>query len=158
MRWVSSLFSFIVFGLIKCFQVHTLFTWKQGGMRWHSKMSILWSCQNVKQTSPLCSSRWDSQKTYMERLIRSPNEGVMPPERCSVVGTTDPSWNFWPAPEPGLPAQVGTFGPHPSQNFQLKLELSARTRAGTSSKPNKKGCLGMPFWIPIQTVPNSWKT
>jgi hypothetical protein len=42
----------------------------------------------------------------------------------------------------GLPAQAGTSGPHPSQNFRLKLKLSTRIRAGTFSKPNKKGLFG----------------
>jgi len=27
----------------------------------------------------------------MERPIQSPDEGVMPPERCSVAGSSDPS-------------------------------------------------------------------
>jgi hypothetical protein len=71
----------------------------------------------------------------MKCLIQSPDEGVMPPKRYSVVGTS---------------------GLHPSQNFRLKLELPAR--AGTSSKLNKKGCLGLAFWILIRTVPNLWKT
>jgi hypothetical protein len=43
----------------------------------------------MKWTSPLRSSRQDGQKTYIERLIRSPNEGFMPLERCSAVGTSD---------------------------------------------------------------------
>jgi hypothetical protein len=30
----------------------------------------------------------------MERVIQSPNEGVMPPERYSVVGSSDLSWDF----------------------------------------------------------------
>jgi hypothetical protein len=51
----------------------------------------------------------DSQKTYMERLIRSRDEGVMPPEKCSVVGTFDPSRDF--RPKSGLPT-VGTSDPN----------------------------------------------
>jgi hypothetical protein len=43
----------------------------------------------MEWTSPLRSSRRDGQKIYMERLIRSPNQGVMPQERCSVIGTSD---------------------------------------------------------------------
>jgi hypothetical protein len=50
------------------------------------------------------SSRW--LKTYMERPIWGPDEGVMPPERCSVVGTSGSSLNFQPAPGPELPAQA----------------------------------------------------
>jgi hypothetical protein len=60
------------------------------------------------------------------------------------------------APSSGLPAQAWTFGPHPSRNSRLKLELSAQARS--SSKPNKKGCSGLTFWIPIWTVLNSWET
>jgi hypothetical protein len=97
------------------------------------KISILWSCQNIEWTLPLRSSRRDGQKTYMERLIQSPDEGVMPSERCSVVRTSGPSWNFRPAPELGLLAQAGTSGPHPNQDFRPKLELPARIRARTSS-------------------------
>jgi hypothetical protein len=39
-------------------------------------------------------SHQDSQETYMERLILSPDEGVMSPERFSVFGTSDLSQNF----------------------------------------------------------------
>ena len=48
----------------------------------------------MKRTSPLCSSRRDDQETYMECLIRSPDEEVMPSERCHVVGSSDPSRDF----------------------------------------------------------------
>jgi len=48
----------------------------------------------MKWTSPLRSSRLDGQKTYMEHLIRSPDEEVMPSERCLVVGSSDPSRDF----------------------------------------------------------------
>jgi hypothetical protein len=77
-----------------------------------------------ERTSPLHFSRRADQKTYMERPIWGPDEGVMPPKRCSVVGT---------------------FGSHTSQNCRLKLELSARTRAGTSGKPNKRAVQVWPF-------------
>jgi hypothetical protein len=60
------------------------------GPCWQPKLSILWSCQNVKETSPLCSSHRDGQKTYMERLIRSPDEGVNYP--LTLCGNQ----NFWP--------------------------------------------------------------
>jgi hypothetical protein len=36
----------------------------------------------------------DGQKAYMERLIRSPDEGVMPLKRCYAVETPDPSRDF----------------------------------------------------------------
>jgi hypothetical protein len=49
------------------------------------------------------------------------------------------------APFSGFLAQAGTSGPHPSQNFRLKLELLALTRAGTFDKPNKKGYSGLAF-------------
>ena len=48
----------------------------------------------MKWTSPLRSSRQDGQKTNMERLIRSPDEEVMPSERCLVVKSSDPSRDF----------------------------------------------------------------
>jgi hypothetical protein len=34
------------------------------------------------------------KKTFMERPIRSPNEGVMPPGRCSVAESFDPGRKF----------------------------------------------------------------
>jgi hypothetical protein len=95
-------------------------------------MSILWSSQNMERTSPLRSSHRDGQKTYMEHLIRSPDEGVMPLKRCSAIGTPDPSWDFR---RPGL-----------------------LTRVGTSDRPNKKGCSDLDFWMSIRTVLNSWET
>jgi hypothetical protein len=123
----------------------------RGNICWHLKISILWSCQNVKRTSSLRSSRRDGQKTYMERLIRSPDEGVMPLERCCAVGTSDPSRDLWRS---GLLTRVGTFDP--CQNFRHMSGLP--TRIGTSGRPNKKGCSDLAFWIPIRTVLNSWKT
>jgi hypothetical protein len=45
------------------------------------------------------------KKTYMERLIQSSDEGVMPPERYSTVGTFD-GRDF--RPMSGLPTYVGT--------------------------------------------------
>jgi hypothetical protein len=50
------------------------------------------------------------KKTYMELPIWGPDERVMPPRKCSVIGTS---------------------GPHLSRNFRHKLELPARIRAGT---------------------------
>jgi hypothetical protein len=47
--------------------------------------------QNMERTSPLRSSRRDDKKTYMEHLIRSPDEGVTSLERCSAIRTSDPS-------------------------------------------------------------------
>ena len=64
------------------------------GISWQPKLSILWSCQNMKLTISLRSSRRDGQKTYMECLIRSPDKEVMPSERCLVVGSSDPSRDF----------------------------------------------------------------
>ena len=46
-------------------------------------------------------------KTYMERLIRSPDEEVMPSERCLVVGSSDPSRDFRLLE---VPTGVGTSG------------------------------------------------
>ena len=63
--------------------------------------------KNVKRTSPLCSSHRDGQKTYMECLIRSPDEEVMPSERCLVVGSSDPCRDFRLS---DVPTGVGTFG------------------------------------------------
>ena len=61
----------------------------------------------MKKTSPLRSSRRDGQKTYMERLIQSPDEEVMPSERCLVVGSSDPSQDFRLSE---VPTCVGTSG------------------------------------------------
>ena len=72
-------------------------------------------------------------KTYMECLIRSPDEEVMPSERCLVVGTSDcrkfrrvsglPESLKKSArvsgviPTSGVPTQVGTS--NPSRDFRL---------------------------------------
>ena len=61
----------------------------------------------MKRTSPLRSSHRDGQKTYMERLIQSSDEEVMPSERCLVVGSSDPSWDFRLSK---VPTCIGTFG------------------------------------------------
>ena len=39
----------------------------------------------MERTSPLRSSHRDGQKTYMERLIQSPDEGVMPRKDASLL-------------------------------------------------------------------------
>jgi hypothetical protein len=72
------------------------------------------------------------KKTYMERLIRSPDEGVMPPKRCSAVGTSDPSRDFR---LPGLLTQVGSSDP--CRDFRRSGLL---IRVGTSGRP--KGLSG----------------
>jgi hypothetical protein len=59
----------------------------------------------------------------MERLIRSPDEGVMPPERCSIVGTSDPSRDFRRL---GLLTQVRTSD---CQDFRPMSGLSTQFRA-----------------------------
>ena len=38
-------------------------------------------CQITNWTAPLRRSRQDDRNAYIERLIRSPDEGVMPPRR-----------------------------------------------------------------------------
>ena len=149
------------FCLIKCFQVHASFTWKQGGICWQPKMSILWSCQNVKRTSPSCSSCRDGQKTYMERLIQSPDEEVMPLERCLVVGSSDPSRDFRLSE---VPTGVGTsekpeeiysdvWG-YPyvgSSDKSWKFRLSGvPTQVETSDISDRKSCSDLAFWIPIR--------
>ena len=40
-------------------------------------------CQIVNWTTPLHRSRRDDRNTYIERPIRSPDEGVMPPRRLA---------------------------------------------------------------------------
>jgi hypothetical protein len=74
---------------------------KQGGKYEESMSSVdIQKCpfcevfKNIEQTLPLCSSRRDGKKTYIEHLIRSLDEGVMPPRKD--------------APLSGLPTQVGT--------------------------------------------------
>ena len=63
----------------------------------------------MKRTSPLHSSRRDGQETYMECLIRSPDEEVMPSERCLVVGSSDTSRDFRLSE---VPTCVGISGKH----------------------------------------------
>ena len=116
-----------------------------------TKMFILWSFQNGKWTSPLHSSCWDGQKTYMERLIRSPDEEVMPSERCLVVGTSD-CQEFW-----RVSGLLGSL--KKSARVSRVIPTSGvLTQVGTSDIPNRKSCSDLAFWIPIRTVPNSWKT
>ena len=142
-RWDGNRRCLVLIYLIKCFQVYASFTWKHGGICWQPKMFILWSCQNVKRTSPLCSSRRDGQKTYMERLIQSPDKEVMPSERCLVVGSSDPSRDFRLSEVPtgvgtsGKPEEIcpGVWG-YPyvrSSDKSRKFRLSGvPTRVGTS--------------------------
>ena len=59
----------------------------------------------MKRTSPLRSSHRDGQKTYMERLIRSPDKEVTLSERCPVVESSDPSRDFRRSE---VPTRVGT--------------------------------------------------
>jgi hypothetical protein len=98
------------------------------------------------------------KKTYMELPIWGPDERVMPPRKCSVIGTSGPhlSRNFRHKLE--LPARIRAGTPGSSLNFQHAPEPKLPARAGTSGKPNKKGCSGLTFWIPIRTVLNLWKT
>jgi hypothetical protein len=77
----------------------------------------------MEQTSPLRFSRQDDQKSFTERLIRSPDEGVMPPERCSAIGTSDPSRDFRRS---GLLTQVRTFDP--CWDFRHMSGLPTRVR------------------------------
>ena len=44
----------------------------------------------MERTSLLRSSRRDGQKTYMERLIRSLDEGVVPSRKSHPTRTSDP--------------------------------------------------------------------
>jgi hypothetical protein len=74
----------------------------------HWKISILWCCQNMEWTSLLHSPHRDSQKTHMECLIRNPDEGFMPLERCSAVETSDSSRGFR---RPGLLTRIRTSNP-----------------------------------------------
>jgi hypothetical protein len=156
MRWVSSLFSFIVFDLIKYFQVHASFTWKQDAYIDTQKCPF---CEVVKIWNGLhhCIPLVETvKKTYMERLSQSPDEGVMPLERCSVVRTSDSSPDFW---RPGLLTWVGTSDlcwdfwhmsglptvetADPSRDFWPMSGLL--TWVGTSGRPNKKGCSDLTF-------------
>ena len=113
------------------------------------------------------------KKTYMERLIQSLDEEVMPSERCLVVGSSDPSQDFRLSE---VPTCVGTSGKseeicsgvwgYPyvgSSDKSQKFRLSGvPTRVGTSDWtsdiPDRKSCSDLAFWIPIRTVPNSWET
>ena len=117
----------------------------------------------------MCSSRRDGQKTYMKRLIRSLDEEVMPSERSLVVRSSDPSRDFRLSEvstgvgTSGKPEEIfsGVWG-YPyvrSSDKSRKFRLSGvLTQVGTSDIPNRKSCSDLAFWIPIQTIPNSWKT
>jgi hypothetical protein len=67
----------------------------------HWSQASSWPCVDTKNC-PFCEviQMWNGlhhciplvetvKKTYMKCLIRSPDEGAMPLERCSVVGTSD---------------------------------------------------------------------
>ena len=49
-------------------------------------------CQIANWTTPLCRSRRDNQNAYIERPIRSPDEGVILPEDLhpGLTGQTGP--------------------------------------------------------------------
>ena len=51
-------------------------------------------CQIVNWTAPLRRSRWDDQNAYMEHLIWSPNEKVMPPWRPAPETIKMHIWNI----------------------------------------------------------------
>ena len=123
----------------------------------------------MKRTISLRFSRRDGQETYMECPIRSPDEEVMPSERCLGVESSDPSRDFRLSE---VPTGVGTSGkseeicsgvwgyPHVgSSDKSRKFRLSGvPTQVGTSDIPNRKFCSDLVFWIPIRTIPNSWET
>jgi hypothetical protein len=108
----------------------------------------------VEQTSPLCSSRRDGQKIYMERLIWSLDEEVMPSRRCSAIGSSDKRREF--RPESEVLTRVRSSDPH--REFQQTLGVPTRvvTSDSTSDRPNN--CSDLAFEILIRTVPNLWET
>jgi hypothetical protein len=71
-----------------------------------------------------------------------------PKSELPMVGTSD-GRDFWLS---GFFTRVRTSDPR--RNFQLS---GLPTQVGISSRPNKKACSDLVFWIPIRTVPNSWK-
>ena len=101
------------------------------------------------------------------------DEEVMPSKRCLVVRSSDPSRDFRLSE---VPTGVGTFGKpeeifpgvwgYPyvrssdkSQKFRLSgVPTQVGTSDWTSDIPDRKSCSDLAFWIPIRTVPNSWKT
>ena len=105
----------------------------------------------------------------MECPIRSPDEEVMPSERCLVVGSSDPSRDFRLSEvlmcvgTSGKPEEIclGVWG-YPyvrSSDKSQKFRLSGvPTQVGTSDIPNRKSCSDLAFWILIRTVPNLWET
>ena len=56
-------------------------------------------------------------------------------------------------PTLGVPTKVGSSD---CREFRPKSGLPTQVR--TSDIPNRKSCSDLAFWIPIQTVPNSWET
>jgi hypothetical protein len=85
MRWVSSLFGFVLTGVFR-------FMHRSPENRGHmltTKIAhfVKLSKCGMDFTIAFLSSR--RSKTYIERLIRSPDEGIMPPARHFVVRTSD---------------------------------------------------------------------
>ena len=74
MRWASLLFCFVLINVFR-FMHHSLEN--RGACVDTQKCPPCKVVQNEKWTSPLRSSRRDSQKTYMERSNRSPDARVM---------------------------------------------------------------------------------
>ena len=94
----------------------------------------------MKWTSPLLSYHRDGQKTYMERLIRSPDEEVMPSERCLVVGSSDPSRDFRLSE---VPTGVGTFG----KPEEICSGVWGYPYVGSSDKSRKFRLSGVPTQV-----------
>jgi hypothetical protein len=75
----------------------------------------------------------------------------MPPQRCSIVRSSDPSRDFQEA----WRNLLGCLGLSPRREFRQRSEVPT---VGSSDRPNKKLCSDLAFWISIRTVPNSWET
>ena len=60
-------------------------------------------------------------------------------------------------PTSGVLTKVGS-----SDCWEFRLKSGLPTQVGTSDStsdiPDRKSCSDLTFWIPIQTVPNSWET
>jgi hypothetical protein len=76
--------------------------------------------------------------------------------RIYAPGTMLHCRDFWPKLELLTCTRARTSGS--SLNFWPALELKLLAQAKTFGKPNKKGCMGLAYWIPIRTVLNSWET
>jgi hypothetical protein len=106
-----------------------------------ASLSLRWS-KNMYEASN-SESRWRSHA--LEKMLRcqdfrwstqvgnSDCRDFQPKSGFSTIETSEPSRDFWPM-------------------------LGLSTQVETSSRPNKKACSDLAFWILIRIIPNLWET